>query len=60
MSVIADINPFYRILDGVRSAIISGSVNINLELSVLLMNLIAIVIAFRWLRLIRYQMPFWV
>ncbi len=60
MALIADLNPFYRILAPVRTALIDGDVYVRAELITLVVNVLLIWIACYWLKRIRYNMPFWV
>lgn len=60
LSVIADYNPFYFFLAPVRDAVITGSVNLPAQSSVLVLNLLLVYLSFRFLRLLRHHIPFWV
>ncbi len=60
LSLFADINPFYRILASLRSSIIDGNINLSSEILTMIINILAIALAFLLLRRLRYKMPFWV
>ena len=60
IALIADFNPFYRILDSLRGALIDGEVAYKAEFITLVVNLILICIVCHWLKRVRYSMPFWV
>ena len=60
MALIADLNPFYRILAPVRTALIDGDVYVRAELIALVANALLIWIVCHWLKRVRYSMPFWV
>lgn len=60
IELLANLNPFYRILAPVRSAIIDGRVHLWSELLTLILNLIAIVAVVLVLKRVRYRLPLWV
>ncbi|ABM76893.1 Hypothetical protein P9303_01381 [Prochlorococcus marinus str. MIT 9303] len=60
MAFVADLNPFYRILAPLRTALIDGDVYFRAEFATLFVNIILILIACYWLKRVRYNMPFWV
>ena len=60
LALIADLNPFYRLLAPVRTALIDGDVYFRAEFATLFVNIILIWIVCHWLKRVRYNMPFWV
>jgi len=60
VGVLADYNPFYRILEPVRTAVIDGRVNLNGELLTLALNVLLVVLVALWLKRLRYRLPLWV
>jgi lipopolysaccharide transport system permease protein len=60
VGLLADFNPFYRILAPVRSAVIDGRVHLSAELFSLALNLLAIVAVVLLLKRLRYRIPLWV
>ncbi len=60
LTLIADLNPFYRVLAPVRAAVIEGTVSLGAEMVTLGFNCLVIFVVCFWLKQVRYQMPFWV
>jgi len=60
VGVLADFNPFYRILEPVRTAVIDGRINLNGELLTLALNVLLVVLVALWLKRLRYRLPLWV
>lgn len=60
VGLIADYNPFYRVLAPVRSAVIDGTVQLGVELITLGLNVILVILVVIWLKRIRYRLPLWV
>ncbi|MDP5119130.1 MAG: ABC transporter permease, partial [Prochlorococcaceae cyanobacterium MAG_34] len=58
--MLADFNPFYRILAPVRSAVIDGHVHLGVELVTLALNVALVVLVALWLKRLRYRLPLWV
>lgn len=59
-AILADFNPFYRILHPVREALIEGQVNIRSEFFALLLNIALIGLMVFLLKRLRYRLPLWV
>lgn len=59
LSALADLNPLYRVLESVRTALIDGRVNGWNEAINLLINVILIASLMRLLKLLRYRLPLW-
>jgi ABC-type polysaccharide/polyol phosphate export permease len=60
LGVLADLNPFYRILAPLRSAVIDGTVNLSSELLTLVLNVLLVFVVALWLKRLRYRLPLWV
>jgi lipopolysaccharide transport system permease protein len=60
VGLLADFNPFYRVLAPVRTAVIDGAVAWPAELLTLLLNLLAVVAMVLLLKRLRYRLPLWV
>jgi len=60
VAFLADINPLYRILAPVRSAVTDGHVQVRHELGALALNLLALMLVGLWLKHLRYRLPLWV
>ena len=60
VGLIADFNPFYRVLAPVRSGVIEGTVQLGVELITLGLNVILVILVVIWLKRIRYRLPLWV
>ncbi len=59
-SLVADLNPFYRILAPVRTAAIEGKLVFSEQMITLIVNLLAILLVCSLLKRFRYDIPFWV
>jgi lipopolysaccharide transport system permease protein len=59
LTFLADINPLYRILHSVRSAIIEGNINFAVELATLIVISSGCILLMRLLKSIRYKLPLW-
>jgi lipopolysaccharide transport system permease protein len=59
LTFLADINPLYRILHSVRSAIIEGDINFAVELATLIVISSGCILLMRLLKSIRYKLPLW-
>lgn len=59
LSVLADLNPLYRVLESVRTALIDGRVNGWNEIANLAINVIVIASLMRLLKLFRHRLPLW-
>ena len=60
IGLLADFNPFYRVLEPLRSSLIDGQVNITSEIATLMLNLLLIFLVGLWLKRLRYRLPLWV
>ncbi len=59
-SLVADLNPFYRILAPVRTAAIDAELVFSEQMITLIVNLLAILLVCSLLKRFRYDIPFWV
>jgi lipopolysaccharide transport system permease protein len=60
IGLLADFNPFYRVLEPLRTAIIYGRVNFLSEVITLVLNIALISLVGLWLKRLRYRLPLWV
>lgn len=60
VGLLADLNPFYLVLEPVRMAVIDGRINLVCELIALTINIFFVVILAIWLKRYRYRLPLWV
>lgn len=54
----AHINPFYQIINNMRTALLEGAININSELTITIINLMGITISISILEHRRHKLPF--
>lgn len=60
VALLADFNPFYRVLAPVRSAVIDGVVHWSAEVLSLALNLCGVAVVLFLLKRFRYRLPLWV
>jgi len=60
VGLLADFNPFYRVLAPVRTAVMDGALNWHAELLTLALNLLALIVVVMQLKRLRYRLPLWV